>query len=84
MSNAQQEKLLQSAAVAAREGSIDELGHILRQSPEVLDARDSEGQTLLILACKAAPVTWPSHQCPARQDNLPPSIAYWLRARILL
>jgi len=54
MSNAQQEKLLQSAAVAAREGSIDELGHILRQSPEVLDARDSEGQTLLILACKAA------------------------------
>ena len=45
---------LQSAALAAQEGDMDALNRILRESPQLLEARDPEGQTLLILACKAA------------------------------
>ena len=52
--NTQQAELLQSATLAAREGHVDELDRILRDSPQILQGRDSESQTLLILACKAA------------------------------
>ena len=42
------------AARAADEGDLDELERILRVAPQILQARDSESQTLLILACRAA------------------------------
>lgn len=48
------ERELQSAALAAENGNLDELDRILGESPQVLEARDSEGQTLLILACRSA------------------------------
>ena len=46
--------LLTQAAAAAREGDLDALGELLSSSPAVLTARDSEGRTLLDLACRAA------------------------------
>ena len=52
--DAQQDELLQSAALAADKGNLDELDRILEEAPQVLEARDSEGKTLLILACRAA------------------------------
>ena len=46
--------LLTQAAAAAREGDLEALGELLSSSPAVLTARDSEGRTLLDLACRAA------------------------------
>lgn len=47
-------KLLQEAAKAARDGDLGRLGEILDASPTVLRVTDSEGRTLLDLACRAA------------------------------
>ena len=52
--DAPQDEFLQHAAGAARAGDVDGLGRILKETPHVLEARDSEGHTLLGLACKAA------------------------------
>ena len=52
--NANQDGLLQDAVRAVREGDLASLEKILTESPDVLQARDSEGHTLLGLACKAA------------------------------
>ncbi len=47
--------LLTQAAAAAREGDLDALGELLSSFPRrVLTARDSEGRTLLDIACRAA------------------------------
>ena len=46
--------LLTQAATAAREGDLDALRELLSSSPAVLTARDSDGRTLLDLACRAA------------------------------
>ena len=46
--------LLTQAAAAAREGNLEALESLLSSSPAVLTARDSEGRTLLDLACRAA------------------------------
>ena len=54
MSNPERDQLLECAAAAAREANLAELERVLEESPEVLQARDAEGQTLLILACKTA------------------------------
>jgi ankyrin repeat protein len=45
---------LERAALAAVDGDVAALERILREAPEVLQARDAEGHTLLGLACKAA------------------------------
>jgi ankyrin repeat protein len=44
----------QRASVAASEGNVSALEQILRESPTILKERDSDGHTLLGLACKAA------------------------------
>ena len=46
--------LLIQATAAAREGNLEALESLLFSSPAVLTARDSEGRTLLDLACRAA------------------------------
>ena len=46
--------LLTQGAAAAREGNLKALEDLLSSSPTVLTARDSEGRTLLDLACRAA------------------------------
>ena len=46
--------LLTQAAAAAREGDLEALKDLLSSSPAVLTARDSEGRTLLDLACRSA------------------------------
>ncbi len=50
----QHEDLLQRAAKAARDGQLETLQQILKASPLVITARDSEGHSLLGLACMAA------------------------------
>ena len=45
---------LTQAAAAASGGDLETLGELLSSSPAVLTARDSEGRTLLDLACRAA------------------------------
>ena len=47
-------ELLEEAATAARDGDLGKLGEILDASPAALAATDSEGRTLLDLACRAA------------------------------
>jgi ankyrin repeat protein len=47
-------EVLQRAAWCASEGELEELERILRDTPDVLRARDGEGHGLLGLACKAA------------------------------
>ena len=46
--------VLTQAGAFAREGNIEALENLLSSSPAVLTARDSEGRTLLDLACRAA------------------------------
>ena len=46
--------LLTRAAFFAREGDLEALEDLLAASPAVLSATDSEGRTLLDLACRAA------------------------------
>ena len=46
--------MLTQAAALARAGDLDALKDLLSSSPKVLTARDSEGRTLLDLACRAA------------------------------
>ena len=45
--------VLTQAGAFAREGNIEALENLLSSSPAVLTARDSEGRTLLDLACRA-------------------------------
>ena len=46
--------VLTQAGAFAREGNLEALENLLSSSPAVLTARDSEGRTLLDLACCAA------------------------------
>ena len=46
--------VLTHAGAFAREGNLEALENLLSSSPAVLTARDSEGRTLLDLACRAA------------------------------
>ena len=48
------QNLLTQAAAFAREGDLEALEDLLSFSPAILTARDSEGRTLLDLACRAA------------------------------
>ena len=48
------QNLLTQAGAFAREGNLEALEDLLAISPAVLKARDSEGRTLLDLACRAA------------------------------
>jgi ankyrin repeat protein len=45
---------LQQASKAATDGDLQAIDSILRNMPEVLRARDDQGRTLLLLACRAA------------------------------
>ncbi len=67
--DAQQDELLQSAALAADKGNVDELDRILEEAPQVLQARDSEGKTLLILACQAATGNLALPPVPGRREQ---------------
>lgn len=49
-----QENGLKRAAEVAAEGRLDELRRILGTTPDVLEARDPDGRSLLGLACRAA------------------------------
>ena len=48
------QEILTQAAAAAREGDLEALKDLLSSSPAVLTTKDSEGRTLLDLACRAA------------------------------
>ena len=52
--HARQNERLQHAARAAQEGDLDGLGQFLKETPHILEERDSDGYTLLGLACKSA------------------------------
>ncbi len=53
-SNRHPQDILQSASTAAREGNLEALTMLIDDMPEVLSARDAEGETLLTLACRWA------------------------------
>ncbi|MCY3817901.1 MAG: ankyrin repeat domain-containing protein [Gammaproteobacteria bacterium] len=48
------EETLAHAAAAARDGDVDTLSAVLARSPKVVTAFDTDGRTLLDLACRAA------------------------------
>ena len=53
-SNRHPQDILQSASTAAREGNLEALTMLIDDMPDVLSARDADGETLLTLACRWA------------------------------